>query len=318
MPDSQLLYRNRCVTVADGDVINDILTFCQPGVDNRDLLPLGEYKADQQRLIGHQPGIARAKLANRAARQTAHICAGLAQFLARRYGPGVVDDGDIDKIEDALACTISSMIEACRYEIGEFYFFRHPALKPGMEPLNGCIIENCAEIYPDFWQYIQTVEGSRLCITEAEWQELSAKIYYTAADGTTFGYNGVGGVTSFAPDFATGNLHNPDLRGMHLEAAGFDSLSVPGSVDIDRMRDIQGHFMPNGMKGGFIHWRGTGVFSPGGIADTPWFVKGNSAQEIGDDKLVNFAPSRVAPTGPVMAPRRVAVLACAYMGMPAL
>lgn len=308
-----LLYRNRCVTVADGDVINDILTFCQQGVDNRDLLPLDEYKTDQQRLIGHQPGIARAKLANRAARQTAHICAGLAQFLARRYGPGVVDDGDIDKIEDALAYTISSMIEACRYEIGEFYFFRHPTLKPGMEPLNGCIIENCAEIYPDFWQYIQTVEGSKLCITEAEWQELSTKIYYTAADGTTFGYNGVGGVTSFAPDFATGNLHNPDLRGMHLECAGFNSLNVAGAV---RMGGIPKIYGTVGSIPYIVGASSTGVLKNTRVDVPPSWDLMSGAQFSATH--ITIDSTLVIPETTRVMPPSFGVLACAWMGTPAL
>ena len=90
------------VTVKSADIINEILPFCSQGVDGRDLLAQAEYAADVQRSIGHQPGIARQGLANKQARQAAHMAAGMAQFLARRYAAGVKDDGDLDKIETAL------------------------------------------------------------------------------------------------------------------------------------------------------------------------------------------------------------------------
>ena len=94
------------VTVAAGDVINDILPFCAQGVDGRDLLAQADYAADVQRTIGHQPGIARQELANKQARQVSHMSAGLAQFLARRYTAGVKDDGDLDKVEAAIVAAI--------------------------------------------------------------------------------------------------------------------------------------------------------------------------------------------------------------------
>lgn len=94
------------VIVAPGDVINDILPFCAQGVDGRDMLSQAAYTVDLQRGIGHQPGIARQELANKQARQTSHIAAGMAQFLARRYAPGVVDDGDLDAVEEAIVAAI--------------------------------------------------------------------------------------------------------------------------------------------------------------------------------------------------------------------
>lgn len=97
---------NLGVTVNPDEVVQEILPFCSRGIDGRDLLSLEEYQADVQREIGHQPGIARSQFANRQARQTSHICAGLAQFLARRYAPGVKDDADLDKIETALVAVL--------------------------------------------------------------------------------------------------------------------------------------------------------------------------------------------------------------------
>ena len=102
------------VVVDPVDVINDILPFCDQGVDGRDLLAQEDYAADAQRRIGHQPGIARQELANKQARQAAHMAAGLAQFLARRYAPGVRDDGDLDALEAAFAAVMLRVAEQGR------------------------------------------------------------------------------------------------------------------------------------------------------------------------------------------------------------
>ena len=75
-----------------------------------DALTPAAYDADPQRLTGHQAGIARRELENTALRQTSHVAAGVAQFIANRYAPGVVDDGDLDKIEDGLTAAIAEMI----------------------------------------------------------------------------------------------------------------------------------------------------------------------------------------------------------------
>ncbi len=107
-PDIEIL-KNKGAVVAPDNVVNEILPFCAQGQVGRDLLSQADYAADMQRNIGHQPGIARAMLANKQARQVAHIAAGLAQFLARRYAPGVVDDGDLDKIEAALVASVKTI-----------------------------------------------------------------------------------------------------------------------------------------------------------------------------------------------------------------
>lgn len=82
---------------------NDILPFCSEGRDGEDMLALAAYQTDAQRLIGHQRGIARRELENRILRQTSHIAAGLAQFIANRYKGGARDDGNLDAIEQGMA-----------------------------------------------------------------------------------------------------------------------------------------------------------------------------------------------------------------------
>lgn len=86
---------------------NDILPFCSEGRDGEDLLALAAYQTDAQRLIGHQRGIARRELENRVLRQTSHIAAGLAQFIANRYRGGVKDDGNLDAIEQGMAAALA-------------------------------------------------------------------------------------------------------------------------------------------------------------------------------------------------------------------
>ncbi len=56
---------------------NEILTFASTNTGTN-LLTQAEYAADAQRTIGHQPGIARAKLENKALRQASLMAAGLA------------------------------------------------------------------------------------------------------------------------------------------------------------------------------------------------------------------------------------------------
>lgn len=56
---------------------NKIYSFAQQSLN---ILSDEEYEADQQRLIGHQPGIARSKLQNKASKQSNIMAAALAQF----------------------------------------------------------------------------------------------------------------------------------------------------------------------------------------------------------------------------------------------
>jgi hypothetical protein len=91
---------------------NEILQFGTGGtVEDGDVLDLATYAALGDRVNGHQPGIANRALANMIARQTAHMAAGLAQFIANRYLGGVLDDGDLDKVEAGLLAAIVAIIE---------------------------------------------------------------------------------------------------------------------------------------------------------------------------------------------------------------
>ena len=189
------------------------------------------------------------------------------------------------------------------YELCEFYFFRHPTLKPGFQPAQGGLLENAATLYPEAWAYLQTTEGQKLCKTEAEWQAMTQAIWHTNADGTTVGWNGIGGAPFYALHTDTGALRLPDLRGMYAEAAGFDSLGVGGSHG-DGIRNITGSL-------GYCHsGSASGAFSTSpynnscGAGTANWSIKTLDA-------------SRVVPVSAKNQPRAWGCLPCVYLGLPA-
>lgn len=84
-----------------------------------------------------------------------------------------------------------------------------------------------------------------------------------------------------------------------------------GESDIDRIRDIIANW-------GFVSPISNDPNDHDGAAD--WHAYGNSLAakqtELGPSGL-GFVAGRVVPTGPVVHPKTVAMLACAYMGQPA-
>ena len=120
-----------------------------------EILSLAEYTADSQRLRGNQPGIARLELVNTVLKQTSHMTAGLAQFIANRYDGGVKDDGNLDAVESGLQAAIMSLVsgvtdplsktlatlEAIRKSwIGAPRYHRSTVLPPDYAWVNGDLI----------------------------------------------------------------------------------------------------------------------------------------------------------------------------------
>lgn len=200
---------------------------------------------------------------------------------------------------------ISGVQEASKYELGEFYYFRHPILKPGFQPAQGGLLANAATLYPEAWAYLQTVEGQMLCKTEAEWQAMTTAIWHTNADGTKVGWNGIGGAPFYAPNLATGALRLPDLRGMYAEAAGFDTLGV-GDVHGDGIRDVMGRIpaVSGGAEGAFVS---TGVV---------YKMEGAAGSAVGH-YWRDFRTSLVVPAAAKNQVRAYGSLACVYLGLPA-
>ena len=137
-------------------VTNEILPFApQATAALSEILSLAEYTADSQRLRGNQPGIARLELVNTVLKQTSHMTAGLAQFIANRYDGGVKDDGNLDAVESGLQAAIMSLVsgvtdplsktlatlEAIRKSwIGAPRYHRSTALPPDYAWVNGDLI----------------------------------------------------------------------------------------------------------------------------------------------------------------------------------
>lgn len=137
-------------------VTNEILPFApQATVALSEILSLAEYTADSQRLRGNQPGIARLELVNTVLKQTSHMTAGLAQFIANRYDGGVKDDGNLDAVESGLQAAIMSLVsgvtdplsktlatlEAIRKSwIGAPRYHRSTVLPPDYAWVNGDLI----------------------------------------------------------------------------------------------------------------------------------------------------------------------------------
>ena len=223
-------------------------------------------------------------------------------------GAGYVGSVDPTTDTDNYWLDFSDFLNSPRpgYELCEFYEFRNPLVRPGMAPAHGTLIADAAAAWPEAWAYLQTSAGQALCVTEAEWQTMSTDTWHTLADGTTVGWEGIGGVPYFVQDLGAGTLRLPDVRGMHREAAGSASLSV-GGVAGDAIREIAGTILFCLQSTGRVG----GAFYGGAVSSA------ESISPAGADQVRGFAASRVVPTGAVNRPRSYGVLACVYLGRPA-
>lgn len=197
------------------------------------------------------------------------------------------------------------------YWLCEFYFFRHPALRPGFQPAHGDLLENAATLYPEAWAYLQTTEGQLLCKTEEEWQAMTHAIWHTNADGSTVGWDGIGGAPFYALHLDTGALRLPDIRGMYAEAAGFDSLGV-GDVHEDAVpKALTGRTsvfssIVQGQAQGAFAWA---TYQTGTV---------NAAPSGTNNQTCNtFDPARVVAVANKNQVRAYGSLACVYLGQPA-
>ena len=80
---------------------NQILPFAQGQGAN--VLSQADYAGDSMRLQGHQPGVARSALENKALRQATAMAAGLAQFIVDKAAQDVTDEKTAAEISTALA-----------------------------------------------------------------------------------------------------------------------------------------------------------------------------------------------------------------------
>lgn len=88
--------------------VNEILQFASQDTGSN-LLTQTEYEGDAQRIIGHQPGIARSRLENKVLRQASLMSAGLAQFIVDNNDSSVTDSMTSQDVANALLSTIGSI-----------------------------------------------------------------------------------------------------------------------------------------------------------------------------------------------------------------
>lgn len=220
--------------------------------------------------------------------------------LATLLQPGLVmPDGTTITID--AAGKLSVIAQQRMDPVGGIRFFEDEQPRPGYVPCMATTIPNFSTTYPEMAAYLSTPYGAARLVTLAQYNALHTAIWATLADGSTVGWNGIGGVTKFVWDKAADTLKMPDLQEMFRSSTGA-SLGV-GGVQGDMMRNITGAF-----HGGNY---ASGAFAVDQVIALA-YTSGNA------HALISFAPSRVVPTGPAFAPRRWGALACAYLGQPAL
>lgn len=230
--------------------------------------------------------------------------------LATLLQPGLVmPDGTTITID---ATGKLSVIAQQRMDpVGGIRFFEDEAPRAGYVPCLGTTISNFSTTYPEMAAYLSTPYGAARLVTLAQYNALHTAIWATLADGSTVGWNGIGGVTKFVWDKAADTLKMPDLQEMFRSSTGA-SLGVGGSRG-DQGREFWGSWygptrnpvMPVDTLTGALT-RGTGS-----VGQT---FQGSAAS---DCVPLTIRGSRVYPAGPAFAPRRWGALACCYLGQPA-
>lgn len=284
-------------------VTNEILPFApQATVALSEILSLAEYTADSQRLRGNQPGIARLELVNTVLKQTSHMTAGLAQFIANRYDGGVKDDGNLDAVESGLQAAIMSLVsgvtdplsktlatlEAIRKSwIGAPRYHRSTVLPPDYAWVNGDLI--LFEDRPEF-EEVYLAGGFEGMLLEA-----NATSEQIAANLGKF-------------------RKHPNGLGLYLPSCGEQFFRgwtggsrTAGSAQEDAIRNIAGKL------GETIHTElFDGAFYIGSTTGTRSYPEGGYTAGF-----PFLDASRVVPTANENRPANVALPVALYIGLPA-
>ncbi|WP_279202109.1 hypothetical protein [Bilophila wadsworthia] len=220
-------------------VTNEILPFApQATVALSEILSLAEYTVDSQRLRGNQPGIARLELVNTVLKQTSHMTAGLAQFIANRYDGGVKDDGNLDAVESGLQAAIMSLVsgvtdplsktlatlEAIRKSwIGAPRYHRSTVLPPDYAWVNGDLI--LFEDRPEFEEvYLAGGFEGMLLEANATSEQIAANLGKFRKHP-----NGLG-------------LYLPSCGEQFFRAWGSGTNGAAGGYNAPGLPEIEGHF----------------------------------------------------------------------------
>lgn len=284
-------------------VTNEILPFApQATVALSEILSLAEYTVDSQRLRGNQPGIARLELVNTVLKQTSHMTAGLAQFIANRYDGGVKDDGNLDAVESGLQAAIMSLVsgvtdplsktlatlEAIRKSwIGAPRYHRSTVLPPDYAWVNGDLI--LFEDRPEFEEvYLAGGFEGMLLEANATSEQIAANLGKFRKHP-----NGLG-------------LYLPSCGEQFFRAWTGGTGRDAGAWHRDEIRNITG----SGTVAILDGWTGALRRDPGGTSN---IAQGNY-HGFGTFSL---DCSRIIPTGPENVPPHVWQPVVIYLGLPA-
>ena len=147
--------------------------------------------------------------------------------LATLLQPGLVmPDGTTISV-DATG-KLSVIVQQRMDPVGGIRFFEDEAPRAGYVPCLGTTISNFSTTYPEMAAYLSTSYGAARLVTLAQYNTLHTATWATLADGTTVGWNGIGGVTKFVWDKTADTLKMPDLQEMFRSSTGA-SLGVGGS-----------------------------------------------------------------------------------------
>ena len=201
--------------------------------------------------------------------------------------------------------------------VGGIRFFEDEAPRAGYVPCLGTTISNFSTTYPEMAAYLSTPYGAARLVTLAQYNALHTAIWATLADGTTVGWNGIGGVTKFVWDKTADTLKMPDLQEMFRSSTGA-SLGVGGTHG-DQTRRAYGEYgcRKSPMGGAFENADAgytTGVFGVGSDVVTAYVYNAAS----GSSRRLIYDSARTMPTGNANKPRGWGALACCYLGTPAI
>lgn len=232
------------------------------------------------------------------------LAGGLLPGLATLAAPGLaMPDGTTLTVDGNGKFSV--IVQQQMDPIGGIRFFEDEMPRPGYVECNAGVVSNFSELYPQMAAYLETPWGqARLVSSLAEYEALHTAIWHTNADGSTVGWQGIGGVAKFFWDKANDTLKMPDLQDMFQGAAG-PSLGV-GGVQGDMIREASGS-----ISGANYNQMETGVFYRFTGQSTSADGTGSSTKTA-----TGFALSLVMPVGPANAPRRWGALVCAYLGTP--
>lgn len=190
------------------------------------------------------------------------------------------------------------LLDSTHY-IGSFHTIYQTTPPAGFKVRDGSLLSTADVLYPKLWYALQN--DSRLAPfkkTEAEWQALSSNAVW----------GGVGGVPFFVIDLAAKTIRLPDTRGMYVEDAGFDGLTVSGTHG-DAIRNITGNigFITYGFaslaQGAFTGHARAGEYSStfSGSSPLPY-------------DFAMFNASNQVPVATKNQPRAFGSLPCVYVG----